>query len=121
MLAQWFADIPGADCYVGGLMLRPDSYSQAQVEQLFSSLTPDWLLVVEGYPSLIIPNDQAAAIKITLFDRKRSPVMSSTHTIGGHPSIVHPRIAKTALAMVREYLIQSKPDRDDRLYQETSS
>ncbi len=121
MLPQWFADIPGSHAYVGGMLLRPDADISKRIEQAFSLYWPDWVLLVEGYPSLIVPNDQPAAIKITLFDRTHSPVISSSLTLGGHPSIVHPRIAKTALALLREYLIQSKPDTHDRLRQETSS
>ncbi len=55
MLSQWFADIPGADSYVGGMLVRAGSDLSKQVEQGFSLLRPDWLLLVEGYPSLIIP------------------------------------------------------------------
>lgn len=121
MLPQWFADIQNADCYAGGALFRPGAAVLKQVEHSFRLLKPDWLLLVEGYPSVLVPNDEPAAIKITLFDRQQSPVISNSLTLGGHPSIVHPRIAKTALAMVREYLIQFKPDSHDRLHQETSS
>ncbi len=132
LLPQWFADIPGSASYAGGLFLRvgkdeggEDAAGQAEapvaaIEQAFAIYKPDWLLIVEGYPSLLIPTEQAAAIKITLLDRQRVPVATSTQTIGGHPSIVHPRIAKTALAMVRDFLIQLPLEHHDRLCQETS-
>ncbi|MCM2372235.1 competence/damage-inducible protein A [Aporhodopirellula aestuarii] len=66
----------------------------------------DWILMVDGYPDLNAPMNgvmPAAPVTFTVCDPQGN-VSSTDSRLGGHPSIVHPRIAKSALMFLRAQL-----------------
>ncbi|EMI53195.1 competence/damage-inducible protein A [Rhodopirellula sallentina] len=66
----------------------------------------DWIVMVDAYPDLTIHEGSvlpASPLTIHVCDPQGN-VASQHKRIGGHPSIVHPRIAKAALMFLRSEL-----------------
>lgn len=116
-LGDWFAALGETDAYRGGLSLAgaddlcriaaTDSFAAA-AEWLKSRLRADWLLTVDAYPELTQldrPAAPASEVRFMLVPPDGSPETTSA-SIGGHPSIVHPRIGKAALQWFRGVLGQ---------------
>ena len=120
-LAGWFANLDNHRVYGGGISLtsRQDlsrwlpsnidcesSDSDNPFIRLIDRTEADWLLIVDSYPKLQSDGDQpmkACDIKIEAHraDGKRDALNVS---LGGHPSILHQRIAKTAMAWLRKVM-----------------
>ncbi|KAA1262023.1 putative competence-damage inducible protein [Rubripirellula obstinata] len=114
-LGDWFAAIEPTTSYRGGLsmsaatdlmaMLETDSIeaSMATIAKKFAS---DWVILVDEYPSLDPSADQpipASDVSIFVYDPAGN-LHQKTVKIGGHPSIIQPRIAKTAMQFLRQQL-----------------
>ncbi|OYP28360.1 competence/damage-inducible protein A [Rhodopirellula sp. MGV] len=113
-LADWFATLGPTPSHRGGMTFAELSdlasflgvTPDAALEQLRHQSSADWLLAVDQYPSLEGSNEAplpAADVELIVL----SPTgerFSTTSRIGGHPSIIQPRIAKAALAWFRHLL-----------------
>ncbi len=88
-------DCPNVDAAVAGLIDR---------------WGVDLALIVDGYPTFSdMQSIPADPVPTTLsIHRPGHRPLSKSVTIGGHPSIVRPRIAKTALAWLREVLAEGQ-------------
>ncbi|TWU44856.1 putative competence-damage inducible protein [Novipirellula aureliae] len=115
-LNDWFASLGDTPSYRGGLSLanerelRRHTSASALAEaitQLKSQFDVDWLLLVDGYPSLnsplvrepseTMPN---ASVKM-LVSSPDGVLHERKSTIAGHPDILQPRIGKTAMEHLR--------------------
>lgn len=114
ILADWFASLGQTVAYRGGFCFADLSElasflnvgSDLALETLRQQSRADWLLSVDQYPSLESSGDvplPAAEIKLTVVDPDGS-FFSTTSRLGGHPSILHSRIGKAALAFLRRVL-----------------
>ncbi|MEO1614301.1 MAG: molybdopterin-binding protein [Planctomycetota bacterium] len=112
ILADWFAAIGETDAYRGGFCFATLEELAAvfqvpietSLELLRQRTNADWLLLVDQYPSLEATGDAALPAAEVSFhvlgpDQQRS--MTKTR-LGGHPSIIHARIGKAALAWFRD-------------------
>lgn len=124
-LANWFASIGKTKAYGGGLSFGDHSEMTSMfggnAETVCGDLhrqncdraknseqgSPEpWMLVVDSYPSLNSPESKplpASKIKFSVHTPDGT-VYSTTKELGGHPSIVHPRIGKAALHWIRKVL-----------------
>lgn len=114
-LGAWFAAIGPTPSYRGGVslshidalmaMMETDSLEES-IEKVANRFASDWVLLVDAYPSL----DPSADLPIPACDVSlvvRDPAGNVHHqsvSIGGHPSIIQPRIAKTAMQFLRKCL-----------------
>ncbi len=112
-LGDWFAAISPTPSYRGGLSMSAASDLMAMLEvnsietamattkEKFAS---DWVVLVDAYPSLDPTADQpipACDVTIIICD-PAGKLHHKTVKIGGHPSIIQPRIAKTAMQFLRQ-------------------
>ncbi|MEL6105461.1 MAG: molybdopterin-binding protein [Planctomycetota bacterium] len=121
MLAAWFATLGKSDAYQGGFYFADatsmrtalDLDPEHALDQLRARADADWLLLVDAYPSLS-PDGKtapvetekplpAAEVKLSVIDAA-GKATTTIARIGGHPSIVHARIGKAALAWFRKVL-----------------
>jgi nicotinamide-nucleotide amidase len=75
--------------------------AMATTKEKFAS---DWVVLVDAYPSLDPTADQpipACDVTIIICD-PAGKLHHKTVKIGGHPSIIQPRIAKTAMQFLRQ-------------------
>lgn len=111
-LASWFASIESKSTYVGGIHFRhkadlltlagTDSLELA-CQNLASVGRIDHLIIVDRYPSLLAEDGKplrANDVELSLFSD--SQMRTTKVSLGGHPSIVQPRIAKAALLWTRQ-------------------
>lgn len=108
-VCHWMSDITPSSTYVGGLVThRVDHAAQslrAQLTRPDSSIAgADWVLVIDGYPSLQTDKDILADLVITFCGLGPDQYWQSRQRLGGHPGILHPRLGKTALAFARTCL-----------------
>ena len=117
-LGDWFASLGETEAFCGGLSLakRKDLESWVEpgvgggaFEALCQRTGADWLLVVDQYPELQYDADRPMPATEVLMEvwgpgGKRYPTKV---TLGGHPSIVQPRIAKTAMSWLRQCIAES--------------
>ncbi|MEM0925572.1 MAG: molybdopterin-binding protein [Planctomycetota bacterium] len=114
VLADWFAGLGQSAAYRGGFcfanldelaaVLQIDS--SMALETLRDRTGADWLLLVDEYPALDSSADQplpACDVTFTLMGPDGKPLTGSSR-MGGHPSILHARIGKAALAWMRGQL-----------------
>ena len=114
-LGDWFAALGSTPSYRGGLSLAtPADLSRmfsgederSSIDKIKEVLAADWVLIVDGYPVLDHGSDvplPASDVRILVVnpDGRHS---TTTVTMGGHPSIIQARIAKTAMAELRRHL-----------------
>jgi len=115
-LAGWFSALPvaspltptTASIYVGGVSTgvgKGPSISEQTVRETFGA---DLVLVVDAYPDLGCMTDAPEEVTIAIYGAYGANRTASYHRktfrLGGHPSIVHSRIAKAALSFLRHEL-----------------
>ncbi|MEM9586457.1 MAG: molybdopterin-binding protein, partial [Planctomycetota bacterium] len=115
LLGHWFAELGSTSAYLGGLSFadQSDLIRLQQSTSLREALTrirqryqADWVLLVDAYPDLPVSSDKpipATDVQFGLLDatdRMRQHGIS----LGGHPSIIHARIAKAAMHWFRNTL-----------------
>jgi nicotinamide-nucleotide amidase len=112
-LASYFSDAGGDGGFIGSLAVpsvqslhrRMGSENVETIwEQAAQWFGCDWLIAVDQYPSLDDKNDgPLAAAKVSLIVVSPEKKTYRTEaTLGGHPSIVHARIAKAAMQWFRK-------------------
>ncbi|TWU03123.1 competence/damage-inducible protein A [Neorhodopirellula pilleata] len=121
-LGNWFATLGDTPAFAGGVSLAkvddlvrltgttPSSEENQTLADCFDVISErfqaDWILLVNEYPDLQNMVDQVMpASEVTFTVRDPQGQQSSlTERLGGHPSIVQPRIAKAALMFLRQRL-----------------
>ncbi|TWT75158.1 competence/damage-inducible protein A [Allorhodopirellula solitaria] len=121
-LGDWFAALGDSPVLAGGLSLvgnaelrhfagldTSDATHQDCVQKIGERFTADWMVVVDAYPDLNrLKNDVTPASDVTFsVGHPDGRLTSQTENIGGHPSIVHARIAKAALQYLRQCLAEA--------------
>ncbi len=114
-LGDWFAELGPTASYRGGLSLAvpedlqrifPAEDERTSIDRVKQLIGADWVLIVDAYPEL----DHASDVPLAASDVRLLVVnpegrhFATTATLGGHPSIVQARIAKTAMAALRKHL-----------------
>ena len=112
VLAPWFASIENSVSYRGGVHRRTlqdvsdgavDKTIETVCEEACQHLGSDRLILVDRYPSLTTADDTpmpAAEVRLGVYQDGK--LRSTRVTLGGHPSILHARIGKAALAWARQ-------------------
>ncbi|MCC9600124.1 competence/damage-inducible protein A [Stieleria sp. JC731] len=118
MLSDWFASLGPSPSYRGGISFA-DTTSLGQflsvdaddaLAKLQKTSDASWVLAVDQYPSLEGENDAplpAAEVELIVLSPSGER-FSAVSRIGGHPSIIQPRIAKAGLAWFRNVLKEAK-------------
>ncbi|MDG2221327.1 MAG: molybdopterin-binding protein [Rubripirellula sp.] len=115
LLGDWFAELGPTKGYQGGLSLSTPTdlarMFQAEnerdsIDRAKYAINADWALVVDSYPELAHGSDVPLAARDVrmLIVNPEGRHFTTTATLGGHPSIMQPRIAKTAMASLRKHL-----------------
>lgn len=115
-LADWFASLGQSNSYRGGFCFADLSELATAMEisepQALDTLRrrtgAQWLLLVDAYPSLECSDDAplpAAEVTLTVIGPDGQRHETTSH-LGGHPSIIYPRIGKAALAWFRHVLAE---------------
>lgn len=114
-LGDWFAKLGDTPAYKGGLSLA----NPQQLQDMFGGETEqqalkivkqkcelDWILVINSYPELqrdaSLPQP-ASEITFTVLTADEQ-VLTRTESLGGHPDVLQPRIAKAGMAWLRTAL-----------------
>ena len=105
-IANWFADVPQSHVFVGGRVLKEVTHTDEVLREFRSEFGADWLVVVNSYPSLLQQSAEAVDVKVSVIGPELIDSVSKIYRLGGHPSIVHLRIGKAALALVRSQLLK---------------
>lgn len=115
LLGDWFAELEPTTGYRGGLSLSTPTDLQRMfqtenerdsIDRAKHAVGADWALVVDSYPELEHDSDVPLAARDVrlLVVNPEGRHFATTATLGGHPSIIQPRIAKTAMASLRKHL-----------------
>ena len=120
-LGNWLAEIGDTPTYRGGLSLgdsrqwmtlfRAESPQEAMdrvADQLaVVQLAADWVLVVDAYPAIDSAADTPIPpVEVSLMLKgPGGNVLKKKVALGGHPSIIQSRIAKTAMQFLRIQLL----------------
>lgn len=126
VLADWFASLGKTDAYHGGfcfagpeeLAALLDVPAADAYDVLRKRSGASWLLVVQSYPHLDSDASQALeaqSVDLVVVDPEGRRILASPR-IGGHPSIIYSRIAKSALAHLRKQI-----QRGDQLQAESEA
>lgn len=114
-LGDWFASLGSTPAYRGGISLATiddlirwlDGRDEQQaLQRAKGKFGADWLLLVDEYPQL----DRQAGAPIPACDVRFTVVSPSnqlhvtTSSMGGHPDVLQPRIAKAGMAWLRHLL-----------------
>lgn len=121
VLADWFAALGRSDAYRGGFCFAElDELASVLGVSAGDALTvlrqrtgANWLLMVDAYPPLKTtaePPLPAADVRFHAI-RTDGTTRSTSTRLGGHPSIIHARIGKAALAWIRHQLLESPASR----------
>ncbi|TWU40462.1 competence/damage-inducible protein A [Novipirellula artificiosorum] len=114
-LGDWFATLGVTPTYRGGISLATSGQLMrltsaasfdASLDEIKSRFDADWLLLVDPYPAIEEADRSGmptADVSIVVVDPTGQRHTTSTH-IGGHPEILQPRIAKSAMAWLRTWL-----------------
>ena len=114
-LGDWFAKLGNSPAYKGGLSLA----NAQQLKDMFGGESEhealmllkqkcnlDWILVIDSYPPLEhdahLPQP-ASDIRLTVISPAGAS-LANTETLGGHPEVLQPRIAKAGMAWLRKLL-----------------
>jgi len=108
-ICHWMSDVDPRATFVGGIVTSQVDHAaeslRARMLQPGSNVEgADWLLVVEGYPSLATEKDIIADLVITLCGHDQQHYWQCRQQMGGHPGILHSRIGKAALAFAKSCL-----------------
>ncbi|HBJ35753.1 MAG TPA: competence/damage-inducible protein A [Planctomycetaceae bacterium] len=108
-VCNWMSDVQPGDTFIGGVVTNQFDHSavslRARMSQPGSGVTgADWLLAIEGYPSLNTEDDIVAELVFTFCGHDQQHYWQSHQRLGGHPGILHARIGKAALAFARSCL-----------------
>jgi len=104
-LSHWFADVLEQKVFAGGRVFREFTYTAETLENTRAEFGADWLVVVDRYFSLRNQTAEPAEVNISVVGPTAETSVTKSYRLGGHPSIVHPRIGKAALALVRSHLL----------------
>ena len=104
-LASWLAGTSQRQIYSGGRIYEEIGADDGLLVQWRQDLGADWLVVVDRYPSLRNMADALADVKITIVGETLEQSVSKSYRIGGHPSIIYPRIGKTALSLILKHIL----------------
>lgn len=105
VLAGWLSGVAPRHVYAGGEIVERPVGGEKELRERLVRSDADWLLAVGDYPDLGGDGDGLGKVRIALCGSGADRYWEATQTIGGHPSIVHPRIGKTGLAFARAKLI----------------
>ena len=117
-LGDWFAKLGETPAYKGGLSLA----GPQQLIEIFGGETEhealrilrqkcnlDWILVINSYPELDhdahLPQP-ASEVNLTVIN-PAGETLTKTETLGGHPDVLQPRIAKAGMAWLRNVFSES--------------
>ncbi len=114
-LGDWFASLGDSPAYRGGLSFSDvedfqKMFAATAEDDAFAAaldrFDADWILMVDGYPALEkTATAPQGASEFRLVVAGREPRIYSTKvSMGGHPEILHPRIAKAGMAWLRKIL-----------------
>jgi len=108
-IAGWMADVEPRNVFAGGVVIAQIDHSpEALRDRLADSgaglSDADWVLVVDRYPSLRSDDDIVADLVVTLCGPQSSQYFQMRQRMGGHPSILHARIGKAAMAFAKSQL-----------------
>lgn len=106
-LRRWLPAIPGEtiNCDVDSheSMTQSNELFEQQLESFRQCHQVDWLLLVDAYPFLQESGSEPMAAKQLTFwvVSPSGRVSHDEESIGGHPDVIQPRIAKAAMAFLR--------------------
>ncbi|MFK8115320.1 MAG: competence/damage-inducible protein A [Rubripirellula sp.] len=115
-LGNWFAALGETSSYRGGLSLAVQADLQrmfdtddetSAVESAKSRFHADWLLMVDAYPPVDRDRDAPepdSDVQLIVVSPEGKRYATSI-VIGGHPDVLHPRIAKSAMAWMRKIMV----------------
>lgn len=114
-LGDWFAKLGDTPAYKGGLSLANSTQlqtmfggktAQETLKLLQAKCAIDWILVVDHYPELDHDADlpQPASEISLLVISPDGDCLIRKETLGGHPDVLQPRIAKAGMAWLRQVL-----------------
>jgi len=101
-IANWFADVAPSGIYAGGAVT---SHSPNDLQTIRQQMDADWVIVVDKYPSLRTLENELPEIRLSVIGKSEKLSITKNVRLGGHPSIVHARIGKAALALTRSHLL----------------
>lgn len=116
-LGDWFATVGDTPAYRGGislatgdqlLVLAGSDHRLEALRSLKRRFAADWIVVVDRYPSLsahALSAAPAAPFRVEVLT-PGDEHLATEHQLGGHPDILHSRIAKTALAWLRHLVAE---------------
>ncbi len=118
-IANWFADIPNTAVYRGGRVSPNSTVVTESLRQIRDKLRADWLLAVDRYPATRdLCGENAGTpseVSISVIGPNVTDDVRESHRLGGHPSIVHARIGKAALAMLRARLSKKHNEQEQSI------
>lgn len=114
-LGDWFASLGQSPAYRGGLSLgEPDDLLRlfdcqsetAALDCARSRFGADWLLMVDRYPPVDRESEQPMKAKEVRYVvvTPQGTTSSTVSSMGGHPDVLQPRIAKAGMAWLRRQL-----------------
>lgn len=114
-LGDWFATLGETEAYRGGVSLAAigdlnktfNAATEAEaIEQAKKTFNADWALMVDAYPALDRKSEKplpASQVRLVVVPPGGKPLATKT-AMGGHPDVLHPRIAKAAMSWIRKIL-----------------
>jgi nicotinamide-nucleotide amidase len=103
-VSNWLAEIRQREYFAGGRVQQTFDGDFENAALWGKQLGADWVLIVDAYPNLK-DNETIAETRISIVPTGGGQAITSPQRLGGHPSIVHPRIGKMALFLVRKHLL----------------
>ncbi|MEM8910884.1 MAG: molybdopterin-binding protein [Planctomycetota bacterium] len=124
-IGNWMAQLGDSPVLSAGLSLRSRADLHHFVDE--KSSWPDvlrslqhpmdatWVLAVDAYPDLSATGDEVVAaqpVSFTVVD-PGGGIQEKANRLGGHPSIIHPRMGKAGLAWLRSCLSADEVNRSE--------
>lgn len=118
LLGDWFAALGETPSYVGGISLSTvedvmgmlgASDLHSALEKFKQTFSANWVLMVDSYPEIDKSSDNplpATDVRLLVVAPDGKHLAKSV-TLGGHPEIIQPRIAKAAMAWLRKILAKA--------------
>lgn len=116
-LSQWMAAVPTSEPVYRGGLFAPDLAAVLGgpvtaaslgdgLQQLAERAAAEWVLLVDHYPTIPVTDQPLPAfpVALTLWQRGGDELHRRSLELGGHPDIIHSRIAKAALDFFRTLL-----------------
>ena len=88
---------------------RDEDFPNSLFKHLKTTFASDWILIVDHYPSLAqehpgpLPAQQVRFLVCT----PSQQIVTETQSMGGHPDVIQPRIAKGAMKFLRSQISRS--------------